>query len=117
MLSFDTVIGNRIGRIQILGLLGQGGMGQVYEGFDERLERRVAVERLDDSSRLNDVTKARFDQEAKLLSRPNGESAMSGGFFEDPDPDVAMVWWVSAKCGVKGICAKGRCPLRVISKQ
>lgn len=68
-MSDDNVIGNRIGRIQILGLLGQGGMGQVYEGFDERLERRVAVKRLDDASRFDSVTRARFEQEAKLLSR------------------------------------------------
>lgn len=69
MLYFNIVIGNRIGRIQILGLLGQGGMGQVHEGFDEKLERRVAVKRLDDSSRLNEITRARFEQEAKILSR------------------------------------------------
>ena len=63
------MIGSRVGRIQILGLLGQGGMGEVYEGFDEKLERRVAVKRLDDASRLDGVTRARFEQEAKLLSR------------------------------------------------
>lgn len=63
------MIGKNVGRYQILGLLGQGGMGQVYEGFDEKLERRVAVKLLDDNCRFDSVTKARFEQEAKLLSR------------------------------------------------
>lgn len=63
------MIGKRIGRIQIRGLLGQGGMGEVYEGFDEKLERRVAVKSLDNHNRFNELTKARFQQEARLLSR------------------------------------------------
>jgi serine/threonine protein kinase len=31
------------GRYRIDGLLGQGGMSQVYYGYDERLDRRVAI--------------------------------------------------------------------------
>lgn len=58
-----------IGRIRILGLLGRGGMGQVYEGFDEKLERKVAVKRIDDTHRFDSETRHRLEQEAKLLSR------------------------------------------------
>ena len=31
------------GRYRIDGLLGRGGMSEVYHGYDERLDRRVAI--------------------------------------------------------------------------
>src|ERR1700733_9733298 len=35
--------GTRLGPYQILGLLGEGGMGKVYRGLDTRLHRDVAI--------------------------------------------------------------------------
>jgi hypothetical protein len=34
---------DRIGRYQVQGLLGEGGFGRVYLGYDEMLQRRVAI--------------------------------------------------------------------------
>ena len=34
------------GRFEVLDVLGKGGMGQVYKGFDRQLERTVAIKRL-----------------------------------------------------------------------
>ena len=69
-----TPNGSRIGRYQVLALLGKGGMGEVYRALDDRLGREVAVKVLPavfsaDAERLK-----RFDQEARAagaLNHPN----------------------------------------------
>ncbi len=69
-----TSNGSRIGRYQVLALLGKGGMGEVYRALDDRLGREVAVKVLPalfsaDAERLK-----RFDQEARAagaLNHPN----------------------------------------------
>jgi len=58
--------GKRCGRYEIRSLLGRGGMGEVYRGFDTLLKRHVAVKFLHgDDPRLV----ARFLQEARLQAR------------------------------------------------
>ena len=57
--------GRRIGAIRIEALLGEGGMGTVYRGFDTRLERAVAVKTV---RHLTPEALARFRDEARLLS-------------------------------------------------
>ena len=63
------LIGATIGNIRIVKLLGAGGMGAVYEGLDERLERRVAVKAIRPDRKLDAEAKARFVREARVLSR------------------------------------------------
>jgi len=58
-----------VGHIRIEALLGAGGMGEVHRGFDEKLERPVAVKTLRAERRLRPEAKARFLREARLLSR------------------------------------------------
>jgi eukaryotic-like serine/threonine-protein kinase len=66
--------GTRIGPYEIVDLLGEGGMGQVYRARDPRLGREVAVKILTADSRNNAEAITRFEREARAvaaLSHPN----------------------------------------------
>ncbi|HET9318043.1 MAG TPA: protein kinase [Vicinamibacteria bacterium] len=64
----------RIGKYTITGRIGRGGMGMVYRGWDEVLEREVAVKTLTVEKSLEDEHRQRFQIEAKAaakLQHPN----------------------------------------------
>ena len=63
-----TEVGSHIGSIRLTSDLGHGGMGQVYEGFDETLNRRVAVKAIRGAQALSMEGRARFLLEARTLS-------------------------------------------------
>jgi eukaryotic-like serine/threonine-protein kinase len=62
-------VGDRIQEIRVLGRLGSGGMGDVFVGFHETLERRVALKTIRGAGRLGPEARARFLREARILSR------------------------------------------------
>jgi nitrous oxidase accessory protein NosD len=57
------------GRYQLLGQLGQGGMGAVFRAHDVQLERPVAIKMLPEGSAPDAAAVARFRREAKALAR------------------------------------------------
>ena len=63
--------GSKLGPYEIVGPIGQGGMGEVYRARDTRLDRTVAIKVL--SSHLSSDTEARlrFDREARAISSLN----------------------------------------------
>lgn len=63
------LIGALVGSIRIDERLGGGGMGEVFRGFDTRLERTVAVKTVRADRRLSSEFKQRFRREARLLSK------------------------------------------------
>ncbi len=59
----------RIGKYAVTGRIGRGGMGMVYRGRDEALERDVAVKTLTAEGTLDDESRLRFGIEAKAVAR------------------------------------------------
>jgi serine/threonine protein kinase len=64
-----SMIGKSVGHIRIEGLAGRGGMGEVYIGYDDTLQRKVAVKAISPAHRMSPERKARFLREARALSR------------------------------------------------
>ena len=58
----------RIGRYDVTALLGEGGMGQVWQATDTQLNRQVALKILPDAFAADPDRLARFKREAQILA-------------------------------------------------
>src|ERR1700674_2730042 len=67
-------IGTQLGSHEIIGLLGKGGMGEVYRGRDTKLKRDVAIKILPDEFSRDPDRIARFQREAEVLASLNHSS-------------------------------------------
>ncbi len=65
----DTLSGRSLGRYHLLEQLGEGGMATVFQAFDTRLERKVAVKVIRTDFDQDPQFLSRFDREAKALAR------------------------------------------------
>src|SRR5262245_29736832 len=63
--------GSRVSSYEILSLLGQGGMGEVYRARDRKLGRDVALKLLPSTFMTAPGRVARFHREAQLLASLN----------------------------------------------
>ena len=59
--------GTRVGSFEILGLIGIGGMGEVYRARDPKLKRDVAIKILPEAFAAEPERISRFEREAELL--------------------------------------------------
>ena len=78
----------QIGKYQILGILGVGGMGVVYRGLDNAVGREVAIKTLTDAT---DELRQRFQLEARsgVLNHPNIVTIYDFG-EQDGNPYIVM---------------------------
>jgi serine/threonine protein kinase len=93
-----SFVGSTIGPIRIEDRIGIGGMGEVYRGFHQRLERRVAVKTIRADHRLSGEVKARFLREARLLSKLGHPGICQVyDLIETPDADFLVLEYVEGR--------------------
>src|SRR5438128_2049026 len=63
--------GTRLEHYEIIGMLGAGGMGEVYRAVDSKLRREVALKILPPKFASDPSRLARFEREAHLLASLN----------------------------------------------
>ena len=78
----------QIGKYQILGILGVGGMGVVYRGLDNAVGREVAIKTITEA---NEELRHRFMLEARsgILNHPNIVTVYDFG-EQDGNPFIVM---------------------------
>src|SRR5438876_9273566 len=67
----SITVGTQLGAHQITGLLGKGGMGEVYRARDTKLKRDVAIKILPEEFSRDPDRVSRFQREAEVLASLN----------------------------------------------
>jgi serine/threonine protein kinase len=83
--------GTRLGPYEILGLIGAGGMGEVYRAVDTKLKREVAIKVLPPAVISNPERLARFEREGEVLASLNHPNIASIHGVEDADGIRALI--------------------------
>lgn len=86
----DTEAPARIGMYDVVGVLGVGGMGEVYRAHDVRLQREVAIKVLPAAVTNDPERLARFEREAQVLASLN-------------HPNIAQVYGLDESGGMPAL--------------
>ncbi|NJM08763.1 serine/threonine protein kinase, partial [Candidatus Gracilibacteria bacterium] len=86
----DTLTGRRLGAYAIRDLLGSGGMGSVYRGYDAALDREVAVKVIKSGALAPDAVQ-RFRREARLAASLRHPNIVQVYTFDDTGDMLYMV--------------------------
>ncbi len=85
------LIGSRFGHLRVVGFVGAGGLGSVYLGYDEKLQRRVALKAIRETH-LDPERKARFLREARVLSQLKHPNICEiHDYLETPERDFLVL--------------------------
>ena len=88
----SDLVGQTLGHYRIVVQIGEGGMGAVYVGFDEKLQRKVALKAIRSEFRLHADAKARFLREARILSQLDHPHICTiHDFIEGKDSDFIVL--------------------------
>ena len=84
-------IGERLGHYNVTALIGEGGMGQVYQATDTKLHRQVALKILPEAFASDPDRLARFQREAQVLASLNHPNIAAIHGLEDSEGTKALV--------------------------
>src|SRR5262245_40050110 len=101
-------VGQKLGPYEILSLVGEGGMGEVWKARDTRLDRTVAIKRLKANH------SGRFEQEARSIAALNHPHVCQ---IYDVGPDYLVMEYVEGRplCGPLPVAEAVRLALQIAS--
>jgi serine/threonine-protein kinase len=92
------LLGRRFGHIRITDVAGQGGMGDVYVGYDEKLDRKVALKALHADHRLDAEARERLLREARTLSKvDHPHICRIHDYIESSDVDLLVLEYIDGQ--------------------
>ena len=83
-------VGTRLGHYDVTALIGEGGMGQVWQATDTQLNRDVALKILPDAFAADQDRLARFQREAHVLASLN-------------HPNIAAIYGLEQSAGTRAL--------------
>ena len=103
--------GTRIGPYEVTGLLGAGGMGEVYRARDANLDREVAIKVLPQLVAADEDRLKRFEREARVLASLNHPNIAQVFGIEDAAGSRALVMELVQGEDLSARVARGPIPL------
>ena len=103
---------SRLGPYEMLGLLGAGGMGEVYRARDARLDREVAVKVLPDRLASDAARLKRFEREARSASALNHPNIVTIHEIGQTDSTYYIVMELVDGKSLRELLYAGPLPLR-----
>src|ERR1044071_10334596 len=92
------LLGRRFGHIRITDVAGQGGMGDVYVGYDEKLGRKVALKARHADHRLDAEARERLLREARTLSKvDHPHICRIHDYIESSDVDLVVLEYIDGQ--------------------
>jgi serine/threonine-protein kinase len=88
-----SLIGRRVGKYEVIRVIGRGGMGTVYEALNTSISKRVAMKFVDASLCRNKDAVARFQREAQAASAVDSAHIVEifdAGATDDEQPYIVM---------------------------
>ena len=103
--------GTRLGHYNVTALLGEGGMGQVWQATDTQLNREVALKILPDAFAADPDRLARFKREAQILASLNHPNIAAIYGIEESDDTRALILELVAGPTLAERLSKGPIPV------
>ena len=103
--------GTRLGHYDVTALIGEGGMGQVWQATDTQLNRQVALKILPDAFSEDPDRLARFQREAQVLASLNHPNIAQIHGIEEAEGTRALVLELVEGPTLADRIAKGPIPL------
>src|SRR5688500_7266975 len=92
------LIGRQFGHIRVTEVVGEGGMGAVYAGHDQKLDRKVALKVLHADQRLDEEARERLLREARALSKVDHPNICRiHDYIETHDLDLLVLEYIDGR--------------------